>query len=119
VAADKRASAFPDVPTAAEAGVPTYIVATWYGIWAPKGTPRDAVSGMQAAMRQALPQRFVDRCRGAADERQETAARDRAALHERDRRLLQHGVGRRHPGRDLGELDHGDSGVLLHHVILK
>jgi tripartite-type tricarboxylate transporter receptor subunit TctC len=54
VAADKRAAAFPDVPTAAEAGVPTYNVATWYGIWAPKGTPRDAVSAMQAAMRQAL-----------------------------------------------------------------
>jgi tripartite-type tricarboxylate transporter receptor subunit TctC len=54
VAADKRAAAFPDIPTAAEAGVPTYKVATWYGIWAPKGTPRDAVSAMQAAMRQAL-----------------------------------------------------------------
>ena len=54
VAADKRAAAFPDLPTAAEAGVPTYKVATWYGIWAPKGTPREAVTGMQNAMRQAL-----------------------------------------------------------------
>jgi len=54
VAADKRAPAFPDVPTAGEAGVPTYKVATWYGIWAPKGTPRDALTGMQNAMRQAL-----------------------------------------------------------------
>jgi len=54
VAADKRAVAFPDVPTAAEAGVPSYKVATWYGIWAPKGTPREAVAAMQAGMRQAL-----------------------------------------------------------------
>ena len=54
VAADKRAAAFPDLPTAAEAGVPTYKVSTWYGIWAPKGTPREAVTGMQNAMRQAL-----------------------------------------------------------------
>ena len=54
VAADKRAVAFPDVPTAAEAGLPTYKVATWYGIWAPKGTPREAVAAMQAGMRQAL-----------------------------------------------------------------
>ncbi|MBC7996234.1 MAG: tripartite tricarboxylate transporter substrate binding protein, partial [Rhizobacter sp.] len=33
VAGDKRAPGFPDVPTAAESGVPTYKVATWYGIW--------------------------------------------------------------------------------------
>src|SRR5512137_1036863 len=42
VAADKRAPGFPDVPTAIEGGVPTYQVATWYGLWAPKGTPREA-----------------------------------------------------------------------------
>ncbi len=54
VAADKRAPGFPDVPTAAEAGVPTYKVATWYGIWAPKGTPRETVERMQAEMRKAL-----------------------------------------------------------------
>lgn len=54
VAADKRATAFPELPTAAEGGVPTYKVATWYGIWAPKGTPRDAITGMQNGMRQAL-----------------------------------------------------------------
>jgi tripartite-type tricarboxylate transporter receptor subunit TctC len=54
VAGDKRAPGFPDVPTAAEAGVPTYKVATWYGIWAPKGTPRDAITAMQGEMRKAL-----------------------------------------------------------------
>ena len=54
VAGDKRAPGFPDVPTAAEAGVPTYKVATWYGIWAPKGTPRELVAAMQAEMRKAL-----------------------------------------------------------------
>src|SRR5512139_106286 len=54
VAANKRAPGFPDVPTAAEGGVPTYKVATWYGIWAPKGTPKEAIDGMQAQMRKAL-----------------------------------------------------------------
>jgi tripartite-type tricarboxylate transporter receptor subunit TctC len=54
VAADKRAAAFPDVPTAAEAGVPTYKVATWYGLWAPKGTPREIVAAMQTELRKAL-----------------------------------------------------------------
>jgi len=54
VAADKRAAAFPDVPTAAEGGVPTYKVSTWYGIWAPKGTPAEATTAMANEMRKAL-----------------------------------------------------------------
>ena len=54
VAAQKRAPGFPDVPTSVEAGVPTYQVATWYGLWAPKGTPKEAVEGMQGEMRKAM-----------------------------------------------------------------
>ena len=54
VAAERRAPGFPDLPTAAEAGVRGYEVATWYGIWAPKGTPREATAGMQAEMKKAL-----------------------------------------------------------------
>ncbi|MDP3628329.1 MAG: tripartite tricarboxylate transporter substrate binding protein [Hydrogenophaga sp.] len=41
VAGAKRNPAFPDVPCAAELGLPDYTVQTWYGIWAPKGTPAD------------------------------------------------------------------------------
>ena len=37
VASPQRAPGFPDIPTAAEGSVPTYQVATWYGLWAPKG----------------------------------------------------------------------------------
>ena len=54
VASDKRAPGFPDLPTSAEGGVPTYQVATWYGIWTPKGTPRELVTAMQNEMRKAL-----------------------------------------------------------------
>ncbi len=54
VAGDKRAPGFPDLPTAAESGVPTYRVATWYGIWAPKGTPRELVGQMEAEMKKAI-----------------------------------------------------------------
>ncbi len=54
VAADKRAPGFPDLPSAAEAGTPGYRVATWYGIWAPKGTPRDTISTLGTEMRKAL-----------------------------------------------------------------
>jgi tripartite-type tricarboxylate transporter receptor subunit TctC len=56
VAADKRAAAFPDVPTTREAGLPAYQVSTWYGLWAPKGTPREVTTAMQDAMRKAVNQ---------------------------------------------------------------
>ena len=39
VSGTKRNPAFPDVPCAAEVGLPDYTVTTWYGLWAPKGTP--------------------------------------------------------------------------------
>ena len=54
VASTKRSAAFPDVPTATEAGVPGYVVSTWYGLWAPKGTPKDVVDKMTAEVTKAL-----------------------------------------------------------------
>ena len=54
VASNQRAPGFPDVPTAAELGMPNYQVATWYGLWAPKGTPKDVVDRIQAELRKAL-----------------------------------------------------------------
>ncbi len=54
VASQKRAPGFADVPTSVEAGVPAYQVATWYGLWAPKGTPMEIVDQMQAEMRKAF-----------------------------------------------------------------
>ena len=41
VSGDKRSPAFPDVPSAKEMGLNDYTVTSWYGIWAPKGTPAD------------------------------------------------------------------------------
>ena len=41
VSGSKRNPAFPDVPCAAELGLPDYTVTTWYGLWTPKGTPAD------------------------------------------------------------------------------
>lgn len=54
VASSKRAPGFPDLPSAVEAGVPSYQVATWYGLWAPKGTPKEIIAAMQAEMRKAF-----------------------------------------------------------------
>ena len=54
VASDRRAPGFGDLPTCLEAGGPDYKVSTWYGIWAPKGTPKEAVDRMQAEMKKAF-----------------------------------------------------------------
>ncbi|NUU43263.1 tripartite tricarboxylate transporter substrate binding protein [Tardiphaga robiniae] len=54
IAAPKRVAAFPDLPTAAEAGLPNYEVATWYGLFAPKGTPPDVVERMAKELKTAL-----------------------------------------------------------------
>ncbi|WP_431101746.1 Bug family tripartite tricarboxylate transporter substrate binding protein [Roseateles noduli] len=53
VASSKRAPGFPDIPSAVEAGIPQYQVATWYGLWAPKGTPKEVIAAMQAELRKA------------------------------------------------------------------
>ena len=54
VASTQRAPGFADTPTTTEAGLPSYQVATWYGLWAPKGTPPAIIEQMQAEMKKAL-----------------------------------------------------------------
>jgi tripartite-type tricarboxylate transporter receptor subunit TctC len=49
----KRNPAFPDVPCAAELGLPDYTVTTWYGIWAPKGTPAEVQARIAEELRKA------------------------------------------------------------------
>jgi tripartite-type tricarboxylate transporter receptor subunit TctC len=50
----KRVPRLPDVPTIDESGVPGYDVATWIGMFAPAGTPKDIVGKIEADVRQAL-----------------------------------------------------------------
>ncbi|KPU90769.1 ABC transporter substrate-binding protein [Variovorax paradoxus] len=54
VAGAKRNPAFPDVPCAAEVGLPDYTVTTWYGLWAPKGTPADVQAKVVEDMKKSL-----------------------------------------------------------------
>ncbi len=54
VTTPRRASVLPDVPTAAEAGLPGYDVTGWYGIVVPKATPKPILDRIQAATRQVL-----------------------------------------------------------------
>ncbi len=54
VATDDRSPAAPDVPTAREIGLDGFKAYSWYGIYAPGGTPRPIVDRMAAAIDQAL-----------------------------------------------------------------
>lgn len=54
VSGPKRSPAFPDVPCAAEMGLPDYTVSTWYGVWAPKGTPADVQARIADEIRKAV-----------------------------------------------------------------
>ena len=54
VSGPKRSPAFPDVPCAGELGLPNYTVTTWYGVWAPKGTPADAQARATEEIRKAI-----------------------------------------------------------------
>jgi tripartite-type tricarboxylate transporter receptor subunit TctC len=42
------------VPTVAESGVPGYVADSWYGLYAPAGTPRDVIMKLNAAARKAV-----------------------------------------------------------------
>ena len=55
----ERLKAAPDFPTVAESGVPGYEAGTWFGMFAPRGTPREIVAKLSADCRTALNARPV------------------------------------------------------------
>lgn len=75
VTATKRLSSAPDIPTVDEAGVPGLYMSIWSAFWVPKGTPRDIVAKLNAAVVDALSDPTV-RSR-LADLGQEIFPRDR------------------------------------------
>ena len=54
ITAKERSPAAPDVPTVDEAGLPGLHISIWYGIWAPRGTPKEVVARLNAAVVEAL-----------------------------------------------------------------
>jgi tripartite-type tricarboxylate transporter receptor subunit TctC len=65
ITAKNRSTAASDIPTTAEAGMPSFQASLWYGLWAPKDTPKDIVARLNAAMLEALThedtrKRFAD-----------------------------------------------------------
>ena len=49
-----RSASFPDIPTIAASGVPAYDAESWYGLFAPAGTPAEVVQKLNAALNDAL-----------------------------------------------------------------
>ena len=61
----KRLAVAPDIPTVDEAGLPGFYMTLWNGLWVPKGTPKGAITKLNAAVVEALAdpavkQRLVD-----------------------------------------------------------
>ena len=51
-----RSPHLPDVPTVAQAGVPNYSYASWFGLLAPAGTPKDIIAKVNADIANLLKQ---------------------------------------------------------------
>ncbi len=66
VGSKARLRQHPDVPTVAESGVPGFEAVSWFGVWAPAGTPRDVVLKINADLQKVFAdadfrEKFLDR----------------------------------------------------------
>jgi tripartite-type tricarboxylate transporter receptor subunit TctC len=50
----QRSAALPDIPTSDESGVPGLYMSGWFGLFAPRGTPKDNVAKINGAMMEVL-----------------------------------------------------------------
>ena len=93
VSQSKRLAAAPEIPTAAEAGLPAFEVNTWFGVVAPRGTPEAIVTQLNRQIHAALDdatlqKRLVD---GGLEPLKETPAQFGARMradHERFREIV-------------------------------
>lgn len=61
IAAKKRSPLLPDVPTSAEQGLPQFECAPFYAVFAPKGTPKDVIDKLAAALSKGLDEPAVQK----------------------------------------------------------
>jgi len=54
VTSKTRLESAPDIPTTDEAGLPGFHVSIWQAMWAPKGTPKEIIAKVNAAVKEAL-----------------------------------------------------------------
>jgi tripartite-type tricarboxylate transporter receptor subunit TctC len=93
VGSAKRSPAAPDIPTVSEAGLPGFEYVTWYGLFAPAGTPREIVSRLNAQTVKILSDpELAKRFAGQGAEPQGTSSEElaqyRRAEYARWRKLI-------------------------------
>jgi tripartite-type tricarboxylate transporter receptor subunit TctC len=54
VTAKSRLASAPDIPSVDEAGMPGFYISVWHGLWVPKGTPKEAIEKLTAAVQETL-----------------------------------------------------------------
>ncbi len=67
VSSTKRSRSLPEVPTVADQGFPGFEAGSWFGFFAPKGTPAAVMSEINAAVNEALPSLESQMVREGAD----------------------------------------------------
>ncbi|QJR13717.1 Bug family tripartite tricarboxylate transporter substrate binding protein [Usitatibacter palustris] len=60
VSSVKRSRSMPEVPTVAERGFPGFEAGSWFGIFAPKGTPREAIDALNKAVNEIIQEKVVE-----------------------------------------------------------
>ncbi|WP_066736230.1 tripartite tricarboxylate transporter substrate binding protein [Cupriavidus sp. D384] len=67
VSSARRSRSLPDLPTVAEKGFPGFEAGSWFGFFAPKGTPQDVITKVNQAVNEALPSLQAQMIREGAD----------------------------------------------------
>ena len=96
----QRSASMPDIPTADETGVPGLYMSGWFGFFAPKGTPKEIVTRLNAATVEALAdpaiqKRFTELGLDVASARTADAGRAGQVSESRDRQMVADHQGRR------------------------
>ena len=60
VSSKQRSRSMPDVPTIAESGFPGFEAGSWFGVFAPKGTPPDIIAVLNRATNEAIADKAIE-----------------------------------------------------------
>jgi len=67
VSSVKRSRSMPDVPTVADSGFPGFEAGSWFGFFAPRGTPEAVIATLNKSVNEALPALEAQMVREGAD----------------------------------------------------
>jgi len=60
VSSTRRSRSMPDVPTVAESGFPGFEAGSWFGLFAPKGTPQDVIAALNKGVNEFIAEKAVE-----------------------------------------------------------